>query len=227
MPKTGPIKKLKRYTHLPALLHLLQTRQLTVLSPSTWADQNDTSYLHRYMAARQDVKGLYVLCLTEAADTFHHWSIYAGGPSGVKIEFHPAKFQAWINTVEPRPLLKRVEYKRLDQIEEAARNGDSLPFLKRIAFRDEDEVRLLVVDLQNDSPAHYLPNFDLSAIQKISLSPWLPKALEESVRNAIVRASGESNEKWAARTVRRTSLLHNAAFVDAASQTFPLAQAKR
>jgi hypothetical protein len=68
MQRSGPIKKLKRYTHLPALLHLLQTRTLTALNPATWPDQNDTTYLRRYKAARPHVKGLFVLCMTEAAD---------------------------------------------------------------------------------------------------------------------------------------------------------------
>ena len=91
------------------LLHLLITRKLTTLSPSTWQDQNDTTYLTRFIEARQ-IKGLYVLCMTEAADTFHHWNVYANGPSGVKLEFDPGRFNDWLlNVSKANFCLERVQ----------------------------------------------------------------------------------------------------------------------
>ncbi len=131
------------------LLHLLITRKLTTLSPSTWQDQNDTTYLTRYIEARQ-IKGLYVLCMTEAADTFHHWNVYANGPSGVKLEFDPGRFNDWLlNVSKANFCLERVQYKKLEEIEEAARETKMLPFLKRKAFRDENEIRLLIEDTES------------------------------------------------------------------------------
>jgi hypothetical protein len=206
---------LKRYTHLPALLHLLHTQTLTALNPSTWPDQNDTIYLRRYKATCPDVKGLYVLCLTEAADTFHHWNVYANGPSGVKIEFDPKRFQAWLQTTKASTRLERVQYKRLDEIEHAASDPHSLPFLKRKAFRDENEIRLLIEDPQSDGPAYYFRKFDLSTIRKISLSPWLPVALEEAVICSLKNAYQGSESQWKAIEVRRTSLLYNDTFAQA------------
>jgi hypothetical protein len=215
MQRSAPIRKLKRYTNLPVLLHLLQTRTLTALNPSTWPDQNDTTYLRRYKAARPQVKGLFVLCMTEAADTFHHWNVYANGPSGVKIEFDPEGFQTWLKNTKVSTRLERVQYKRLDEIEDAARDQNSLPFLKRKAFRDENEIRLLVEDMQCDGPAYSLLEFDVSIIRKISLSPWLPIALEEAVISSIRHAYRGSDSQWKAMKVQRTSLLYNEAFVQA------------
>lgn len=37
-----------RYTSLPVLLHMLQSRQITLLSPETWEDRNDAYYLDQY-----------------------------------------------------------------------------------------------------------------------------------------------------------------------------------
>jgi len=151
MQRSAPIRKLKRYTNLPVLLHLLQTRTLTALNPSTWPDQNDTTYLRRYKATHPQVKGLFVLCMTEAADTFHHWNVYANGPSGVKIEFDPAGFQTWLSNTKVSSRLERVQYKRIDEIEEAARDQNSLPFLKPIpspksvTLKGLREVRKVVV----------------------------------------------------------------------------------
>jgi hypothetical protein len=218
MAKKGPIEKLKRYTHLPAVLHLLHTRTLTALNPTTWADQNDAFYLHRYKAAHPQLKGLFVLCMAEAADTFHHWNVYASGPSGVKIELDPTRFQNWLKSTQATTRLGRVQYKRLDEIEQAAQDKKALPFLKRKAFRDENEVRLLVEDTRSDGQAYALPNFDVSAIRKISLSPWLPTALEEAVIISLRHAFHGSDAQWEAVTVRRTSLLYNENFVRAANE---------
>jgi hypothetical protein len=218
MQRSGPIKKLKRYTHLPALLHLLQTSTLTALNPSTWADQNDTIYLRRYKAKRPDVKGLFVLCMTEAADTFHHWNVYANGPSGVKIEFDPERFQVWLRNAEVATRLERVQYKRLDEIEQAASNPYTLPFLKRKAFRDENEVRLLVEDSNVDGPVYSLPHFEVSTIRTISLSPWLPAALEGAVKSSLRHAYSGSDAQWQALKVHRTSLLYNESFIRAADE---------
>ena len=35
---------LRRYTTLPALLDLLKEKQLTLVSPTAWADRNDSFY---------------------------------------------------------------------------------------------------------------------------------------------------------------------------------------
>ena len=216
MARSGPIKKLKRYTQLPQLLHLLGTRSLTTLNPSTWQDQNDTTYLQKYKTARPHIKGLFVLCMTEAADTFHHWNVYASGPSGVKFELDPAVFEGWLKGSEITYRLERVRYKRLDEIEEAARKTDKLPFLKRKAFRDENEIRLVVEDAAMDGAARLLEDFDLSAIRKISLSPWLPPPLVDTVTSALRALYKGTQSQWEATEVRRTSLLFNEKFSGAA-----------
>jgi hypothetical protein len=212
MSRSGPILKLKRYTQLPQLLHLLSTRKLATLNPSTWPDQNDTTYLSRYKAARPQVTGLYVLCMTEAADTFHHWNVFASGPTGVKLEFDPVRFQTWLQSRREKFSFERVQYKRLDQIEAAAREVDSLPFLKRKAFRDENEIRLLIEDTEPNRDVRLLEGFDLSVIRKISLSPWLPKTLVETVVSALRAVYAGTESQWEAMKVRRTSLLSNDTF---------------
>jgi len=42
-PPKRPVRQLllRRYTDLPALIDILARRQITLLSPSTWDDQND------------------------------------------------------------------------------------------------------------------------------------------------------------------------------------------
>jgi hypothetical protein len=155
--------------------------------------------------------------MSEAADTFHHWSVYASGPSGVKIDFDPLRFQAWLHDAEPTARLERVQYKRLDEIDVAVRDANSLPFLKRKAFRDEGEIRLLLEDRSSAGTAKYIPNFDVSTISEVTLSPWLPEPLEETVKRVVLQACEGSNAERRIK-VRRTTLLYNKGFAGAGGE---------
>ena len=100
-----------------------------------------------------------------------------------------------------------------------AREVDSLPFLKRKAFRDENEIRLLIEDTDSDNAgAHLLKGFDLSAIRKISLSPWLPSALVKTVTSSLRAVYAGTESQWGATEVSRTSLLFNETFSSAGNE---------
>jgi hypothetical protein len=201
------LKKLKRYTHLPQLLHMLRSKTITVLAPETWEDQNDTYFLTRYKAARPNIKSLLALCMTDASDTYHHWRVYAGAPSGVQIRFNPPAFESWVDN-HPNAKLGRVEYLHVDEFGVSAADVTRLPFLKRIAFRDEDEIRLIVEDFESVRRAFSLP-FDLDMIEEIKLSPWLAEPLVETVIKTLADAYSGPKSKWEGIKITRTSLLAN------------------
>jgi hypothetical protein len=202
------LKKLKRYTHLPQLLHMLRTRTITLLSPATWEDQNDTYYLARYKDTHPDIKSLLVLCLTDASDTYHHWRVYAGEPSGVQIRFNPQAFTSWVRTL-PNALLDRVKYLRVNDFAGSATDLVRLPFLKRMAFRDEDEIRLILEDYKNESLSAFSLPFDLTIIEEIKLSPWLAQPLVETVIQTLADSYTGPKSDWERIKIRRTSLLAN------------------
>ncbi len=52
---------LNRYTSLPYLIEILTDRHLTMLSPKTWEDRNDSFYLERYKVERK-LKLILALC---------------------------------------------------------------------------------------------------------------------------------------------------------------------
>ncbi len=205
--KPPRLKKLKRYTHLPQLLHMLRSQTITVLAPTTWEDQNDTYFLRRYMALCPDIKSLLALCMTDASDTYHHWRVYAGAPSGVQIRFNPSAFTSWVYA-HPHATLDRVDYLHVDEFEGVAPDVTRLPFLKRIVFRDEDEIRLIVEDYETERVASSLP-FDLTIIEEIKLSPWLAEALVETVIKTLADAYSGPKSEWERIKVTRSSLLAN------------------
>ena len=90
---------LRRYTNLPALLHLLRTRKLTLLSPEKWEDRNDAYYMSQYRE-RSDATTVLALCFSEAAEKYHLWRAFTHGTDGVCVEFERNSLLASFDGVE-------------------------------------------------------------------------------------------------------------------------------
>ena len=77
----SPIKILKRvsafrkYTNLAALIHFLQTKQITLLNPSTWDDKNDAYFLEEFKNI-QGFTTVLAICFAETYETYHHWKVF-------------------------------------------------------------------------------------------------------------------------------------------------------
>ncbi|HSJ89513.1 MAG TPA: hypothetical protein VK909_20040 [Anaerolineales bacterium] len=179
-------KTLKRYTQLPFLIHMLETRELALLSPSSWDDRNDAYYLERYQQYNK-FASVFVLCLTEASTTYHHWKIFAESTSGVCIEFVRERFISWATKKGIRH--GSVQYLSLRKAKAEPPTAETLPFRKRHAFEDEKEFRLLYVSHDPGGPIKTFP-LDLQTIECIKLNPWLPEDVFKSVRESIHRIPG-------------------------------------
>jgi len=79
-------RHLRRYTNIPALIYLLRKRSITLLDPRSWTDSNDSYYLTLYRD-KKSLKSVLALCFTEVNETYHHWSVFAAGSSGICIRF--------------------------------------------------------------------------------------------------------------------------------------------
>ncbi len=129
------VKFVKRYTTLPFLLYMLSIKELTMLSPDSWDDKND-SYFMQQCKDRKQYKSVRVLCLTEASETYHHWKVFADGTSGVCIEFDKEKLTSWVTNVSGLRT-GSVKYLTLKALRAASPEPYDLPLLKRYAFRHE------------------------------------------------------------------------------------------
>jgi hypothetical protein len=179
-------KTLKRYTQLPFLIHMLETKELALLSPSSWDDRNDAYYLERYQQYNK-FASVFVLCLTEASTTYHHWKIFAESTSGVCIEFLREPFISWAEGKGIRHGL--VKYLSLGKAKATPPTSETLPFRKRHAFEDEKEFRLLYV---SHEPSGLIKTFPLNfnTILCIKLNPWLSEDVFKSVSESIHRIPG-------------------------------------
>jgi len=195
---------LNRYTDLPALIHILRSKRITLLNPQTWDDRNDSFFMSEYKA-RSKAKTLLALCFTERRETYHHWRVFSHGSNGVCIEFDKRKLLTAFKA-DARIKYGSVEYATLARMKSRPIKLEELPFLKRYAFMDEGEFRIIYSDAAKE--IQFLEcDIELSWIKKISLSPWMPKALFEASKSTLKEIPGCAklviasstlidNEKW-------------------------------
>jgi hypothetical protein len=195
---------LRRYTDLPALVYMLNERKITLLDPASWDDKNDSYYLTLYRE-KERLASVLVLCFTQAAETYHHWRVFASGPSGVCVSFHRSEL---LQAMEKQPGLRsgEVKYLKLAEIREKKLATKELPFLKRYAFEHEAEFRVIYESAVNKISTLDVP-IPLSCIKRITLSPWIHTSLSpyikrilESIKGCdhvgIIRSTLISNEEW-------------------------------
>jgi len=182
-----PTKLLHRYTDLPALLSLLQKRQLTLLNPESWDDHNDSHFMALYKKSKK-ITCLLALCFSLAEETYHHWRVFAHGSGGIRISFD---FDALVENIDQYEGIRcgTVKYRLIDEIKTKVPAVKDLPFLKRAPYRPEEEYRVIYESTEFEQRP---VNFDLplSTIRRITLSPWMNVKLVKAVRETIHLIAG-------------------------------------
>jgi hypothetical protein len=210
--KKKSVPLLRRYTSLPSLLLMLQSKSITLLSPSTWDDRNDRHFMNEYRH-RKKLETVLALCFTSGDETYHHWRVFTDGSDGVCITFDRDKLVESLKKYR-RIKCRSVSYKKVPEIRKLNPKVSDLPFLKRYPYSDEREFRLVYTDVRNelDAKSFAIP---LSCIKRVTLNPWLPEPLVEVVKRTIcsVDASCEKIK------VYQTSLLENKEWKRAADRS--------
>ena len=198
------VKYLRRYTELPFLIHLLHSKQLTLLNPRTWDDKNDIYFMDTYRK-KNGFQSLLALCFSECSETYHHWKVFSGNSSGVCIEFEKIKLLDQLSKFNGLRY-GSVEYRTIKSIEEKRPRLEELPFIKRRPFKDEKEFRIIYEE--KDTLLDY-KNFDieLSVIHKVIINPWMPEAVFNTVKPLIKSILGCSRLK-----ISKTTLVNNEAW---------------
>jgi hypothetical protein len=201
---------LKRFTNLPALIYLLTNRSITLLDPKSWDDTNDSHYLSIYKDVKS-LKTVLALCFTEASETYHHWRVFADSASGVCITFNRDKL---LRDLRGKSGVRfgSVDYLTLTAMRKMKNIQDQLPFIKRHGFHDEREFRIIYEDKNNTMTTRDV-EIPLTRIERITLSPWLPKALDASVKDTIHAIPGCEKIK-----IARSTLVSNTEWKKLASK---------
>lgn len=193
---------LNRYTSLPVLLDALVHKRITLLSPESWEDRNDSYYIERYKKEK-GFKTVLALCFTAKRETFHHWKIFSNGSSGVCIEFDKERLVDGLSRKKGFRL-GPVTYKYIKEVQAKQPALRDWPFLKRKPFEDEVEFRIIYENATTMEKTKEIP-FNIGCIRKISLSPWLPESVAKTVIAVI-----KSTEECGNIHVIRSTLIENA-----------------
>jgi len=197
--KKGEI--LSRYTSLPSLLHILTEKKLTLLDTSNWDDKNDCFLIDKF----KDIKKLgtvRALCLTTVRERYHHWRVFTNGSDGVCIEFDRKRLLDRLR-IHVGLVFRDIDYVPLNKIARIMPNVDDLPFLKRVAYKDEAEFRIVYFDKLKVKDPITFP-IEITDIKKVTLSPWMNKQLTDAVETVIRNIP--ACDKL---TIERTTLLKN------------------
>ena len=178
---------LRRYTDLPYLFDYLRTKQLALLNPNSWDDKNDSYFVDRFAKAC-GFGSTYALCLTESPETYHHWKVFTSGANGVCIEFKKDALVAHATSVDGL-IAQTVIYRTIRQLRARRPTPEQLPFLKRQAFGDELEFRLFVARRElSAGPIRF--EVPATAVNRIVLSPWIPKSVSDQLKVVIKDMDG-------------------------------------
>ena len=185
-PKKSPLSLLRRYTDLTATIDLLSRKRLVLLDPTFWDDRNDSYFIEKY---KQQIgaKSVFALCMSQSNETYHHWRVFCGHSNGVCIQFLKKELLGHIGAAGGIRS-GRVNYMTLGEIERKQPAPPEWPFIKRKAFHDEDEFRIIYqsMDVEEPRPVHEV-EIPLSIIHSIRLNPWLPRPLFPATREVLTR----------------------------------------
>ena len=176
------IQFLRRYTSLPILFDMLHNKRITLVSPSSWEDRNDSFYLEKYQELRK-LQALLALCFTVKPETFHHWKIFAGHPGGVCIAFDKEKLLSSLQKYT-NMRVGLIDYRFIKDLRTMPPSVDELPFLKRKHYEDEGEYRVIYEGKKRKISIQHF-RFNLNSIKKITLSPWVPKSVAKTTKEII------------------------------------------
>lgn len=197
---TESAKVFRRYTELGSLLDMLQRRSITLLPPSGWDDKNDQLMMRTY-AKSMKLKTLLALCLTSRGETYHHWKVFTDRSNGVCIHFKQDGFKKAMRRANVK--VGKMQYLKLVELNPEAHRLEDLPFLKRFGFGDEGEYRAVYQSKDAEAELKRV-DIDLDIIEKITLNPWMPAAIFETVRPIV-----ENLRQGANFDVAHSSLIDN------------------
>jgi hypothetical protein len=178
---TESAKVFRRYTELGSLLDMLQHQAITLLPMSSWDDKNDKLMMKTY-AESMKLKTLLALCLTSRGETYHHWKVFTEKSNGVCIHFKQNGFNKAMHHANVK--VRKMQYLKLDKLNPQDHRLQDLPFLKRFGYGDEGEYRAVYESKDSEDELKRV-DIDLNIIERITLNPWMPTDIFETVRSII------------------------------------------
>ena len=180
--------QLDRSTNLPFLIDILVRKKLTLTDPSFWEDKNDSFFIEKFKV-KSNYRTVLAMCFATKSQTFHHWKVFTKESNGVCLRFNKDKLIPELQRNENNLLIDKVKYRTIATLRKNPPDTRELPFLKRKAFSDECEFRIIYFD-ETNALFYKQIDFSLKCIDAIIFNPWLPNLVEESITKTITNIKG-------------------------------------
>jgi len=180
--------QLDRYTNLPFLIDILVRKKLTLTNPSFWEDKNDSFFIEKFKV-KSNYRTVLAMCFAAKSQTFHHWKVFGKESNGVCIRFNKDKLIPELQRNEKNLLIDKVKYRTIATLRKNPPDTRELPFLKRKAFSDECEFRIIYFD-ETNTLVYKQIDFSIKCIDAIIFNPWLPNLVKESITKTIRSIKG-------------------------------------
>lgn len=191
---------IRRYVSLADGIDYLMSSKIALGEYAHWEDRNESASLKAYeKALGLSENSLRITCFTQAAEAYHHWSIFAkyGLCFCLKKEAIVQRAREAGFKCEP------VEYIRVDEVTTNA-TPEKWPFLKRAPFADEKEFRILS---ETESGSIEL---DPGVIDRIYISPWMRESARDNIKKLLQQIDYVRDSKL---PIYKTTLLENSKWV--------------
>jgi hypothetical protein len=187
---------ISRYVDLPELFDLVKNSRLVLRDPLSWEDKNDYFLIRQYLneknQANDVVKNIFALCFTSEHNAYHFWKMYSTKTAGVCIRFSTEKILELIKNDRDAELfrLEHVKYKAMSDVRNEHIPIKEYPFIKRIAFQSEREVRL-IFESHHEIPSRHL-SISSDCIKEILLSPSMPEDYVSVISDIVTSLQGSN-----------------------------------
>lgn len=181
-----------RFLPLERLLETLQTSRLTFVSPKKWNDPFD-NFLFRQEVKNEDtfLNKLFVLCFTHNSHSQAYWKTYANEGYCVRLRIKTKEFLSLLLNEKNTIWLGKMKYlnetKIVEELQQTLGLKDAIEMnkindlfiktflLKRKPFKYEEESRIIVQSVQNESGIRKLVINLKDVIKDIYLDPRMGK----------------------------------------------------
>lgn len=196
-----------KYMDFLDLFDILKNKRLILRDPKHWEDRNDYFLIQQYLENKKIVN-LFATCFTAQDDAYHFWKMYTTRANGACVKFKTRELFNAINLdYSPNSFrFDSVKYRTLKDVTQNLVEIDEYPYIKRMAFNAEQEVRLIYEEPKSTLPYRFL-KIDLDAIQEIVIGP---SVRDEYVNDCVATISSLSN--GGSMKIRKSTILQSAAW---------------
>jgi hypothetical protein len=200
------MKSIRRYTTLPVLLDVIERQCLTLLPPDSWADRNDREVMQKYKQ-RNKLSCLLAVCFSHGDETIHHWSAFAQGSAGCRIDFD---LPALISSIQKEDGFRhgKVAYRKLNKLRKMDLSDENFPFIKRWPYRIEEEYRIIFESKDDTNSELKEKKIEMSkeSIRSITLSQDMPESVFKSIKAQLGKKLGKR--------ISRSTLFENKVWIN-------------